>query len=696
IYDKYENIFLDYEVNESLKGHQYDEELKLYYVVDQGGDQLPFRLYLEPAPSGFVGQRYVARGFSGDEKSETLARLFNDVQDAFVMHSKHHGKKESDRRYLGYRLGVNHAVQAANLVFRDKTFYRIRTGVGKTTSIFNMASVMHAMMSLAPEVETEDFARATSQQQTAAKARELLGRVPGYHFVFILPNSVLFDQTVNSPELKSIYEALGIHPEIFNEDILNEVRAGDPKKVKERLDGLRRAPVILAEGKAVDFLGLRPGPIEKKDDETEAAFQKRKAQEEESQKNVEELFNIMYKNNRAVLDEADTSPFEPGVQSAGQAGDEALREEHQKRSGLVDRAIGEMETGIDIVDETTGERRKKKVKELDGIARLAFERNLLVLRVWDYEDEERTRKEVTEKTWAEYEAGGRRGVILDARINLESAEFQNTKTGLIAQLQELAREQGIRLDPDMLRAKDEQAEALHEDVKQIRASLVGRAKALKQFEGRDIGVYFDIRVRELSETEADNETLARRAKELSNKLQSIGEKNKEHLRRLARALAPEAREQLAKASAANKNKTLEKISPYLHGQLKDDENWKNLLKTDILNDLDLIVVEIPEIKVMAGNAIAPRLQQSDPYVSAHTQLVFLRYFGTQAGLDAIQEQLATEEGIDQKLKDVKVSNETIRSSRSATIGYFLSGGSDVSGFSGTLAYLVSTLRATYG
>ena len=35
--------------------------------------------------------------------------------------------------------------------------------------------------------------------------------------------------------------------------------------------------------------------------------------------------------------------------------------------------------------------------------------------------------------------------------------------------------------------------------------------------------------------------------------------------------------------------------------------------------------ESDSYKVVAGNVIAPRLQQSDPWLSGHTQLVFMRY-----------------------------------------------------------------------
>ncbi len=106
---------------------------------------------------------------------------------------------------------------------------------------------------------------------------------------------------------------------------------------------------------------------------------------------------------------------------------------------------------------------------------------------------------------------------------------------------------------------------------------------------------------------------------------------------------------------------------------------------------------------MAGNSIAPRLVQSDPYLQAMTQVVGLFYYRDflPNRINDIEAQF--NEGMDGKqtggmfdfVSNLGYSSDSTRSSRGQTLKRLSRGGSILSGFSGTAGYLSKLASDAY-
>jgi hypothetical protein len=273
-------------------------------------------------------------------------------------------------------------------------------------------------------------------------------------------------------------------------------------------------------------------------------------------------------------------------------------------------------------------------------------------------------------------------------------------------------------------------------LKNARASLVGRALALKQYDREHVALYNEI-VGVNNDKAAENDLILlgdvgkESARQLLQIIYSAGrhaQKTTAEIEAMIQSVfSADENSLLSRGEAKSADLAIQKImdggfiiSSGVEAQFKD--KWHELLSGKItridpktrkqtsVRSLELIKnFRIQDmVKVMSGNSVAPRLQQSDPYLAAHTQLIFMRYYA-QIGDSTILAYKDSSEMLEaiskakqsKFLASVGISQDSVRSSRSDMIRQIQTEypGKDRSvmlGFSGTLNHMRDLMGVTYG
>jgi len=272
-------------------------------------------------------------------------------------------------------------------------------------------------------------------------------------------------------------------------------------------------------------------------------------------------------------------------------------------------------------------------------------------------------------------------------------------------------------------------------VRQTRASLNGLATSLKKFDQQDVGLYAEIvdRPDSIHLAKFGPNTQEHFRKALLSFYKLMKKKQIPVTRELLERLLPEydrIQNQLLKANLSNEERrklenrrrelqfedhAIELDVGWIEQGLALEGEYRQHYK-DLVSELKKISEQgylqyLPEfmladmVKVMAGNAIAPRLQISDAHEAAHTQILMMQYYALRArGADGLSEFFGvnpqaylnasqTKEGVRTSLAHTKVSENSIRSSRTDMIGAIKG---KLQGMSGTLNYASLVLGALYG
>ena len=682
--------------------------------------------------------------------------------------------RELDEHYIwrGYdadeRFGVQQVEAIINLAFRPNTFHRIPAGGGKNDAIFAIAAVISRKVE---RVRREE----TNEGKALDELLEQAGVKPSGRMILGFHNKTLFDQMTNDPNVIGYLESRGLKVEVFKEDHLTEIR-DNPEAVealRQRLDKgetgrrdiiqrVEEADIVLADTVGLEFLNndYRDRRSRK---EIEKAVREERKERDVSEKEIEsaveqrvksgkmtgELWEALFKNNRFVLDEADTSLEANGVQKGAnekkltavyvEAPDyvEQAIQEHFSKSGLVGSGRLEAERGLMIltvryVDDSTERILYRDWKEEKGNGReqsrggrgTIIDARLLtgteIPSVAEsiakkYESQELKPEQLvailsmSEAAFAEYQSSGE-WKNLHENVRKEILQFRSTFAvgrGIMQRVAERVSErfrgnrektyQALTMAQEQF-VRERWPSEYGEMLRHTRGSIVGRAMALKQSEREHIALYQEIIADEGHQ----------------NDLIQMGEELKEDARIILRTLYKsgvklEALSELLKKGLLEKEEVEEVFEALGENQLHDNEkalfreHWERLRdkkKLDKIKHFRLVDM----VKIVSGNAVAPRLQQSDPYLAAHTQLVFMRYYAEQhpemfskaVDPDLLLEQLKEESGRKALLSQVQVSQDSIRSSRNDLIKT-IGNGNDLSGFSGTLGGPVQrVLKLTYG
>jgi len=576
------------------------------------------------------------------EGMREIARLFNETIEEYEILS---GNNVYDRK------GVTQGIAIANLLLRPDLFHKIPTGVGKTTTLFTAAAIFNKRIRDRLEIlKSKDPA-------TEKEIRENLYKNAEGKLIFVVSDSNLLAQTLT--DVKLLRQA-GLSFEALTEDDLENVRRGD----KETIAKFKNADLVIALGTALDFLQLDSEEIE--------AMRKsgyRNEPEEKAQfDNLTDFHKLMMEKNRYLFDEVDVSFTQPGTQKG-----------RGKRTLGGDGNVQEI-TAVQAVDEVI----QKVISQKFFSGRRPGGDSTLNIRDWISKERSLMRltvfvdDQVRNMSYEEY-ANGFKGSVIDARLD-------RTNPGAREILQQLADEIKVPVDVFTVDEKDLASQPISPSQKakvaMYRASLVGRLKAIRQRDGLEVGRYLEM--------------VARRGMENAEKTMERFN-GKEELKEKARQL-------LIAYGALSQRPILEAIArgevpQELGDNAKRKEDFDLLKKAGLLDTLSFLQLEV-SIRVISNNTIAPRLQQSDPFLSAHTQLVFLRLHDIRGGealaSGAIQPNIGSSEAIQDYLGTVSISGEAIHSTRERTIQALRKGDSTLAGFTGTLEHVRQSAYAAYG
>ncbi|MEI7751739.1 MAG: hypothetical protein WCJ71_06575, partial [Candidatus Omnitrophota bacterium] len=714
------------------------------------------------------------RATSTNANAIAIQDMINSALDLFYVH---HGYD------AGERFGIQQVDVIINMALGSRIFHKVTAGGGKNTVISPIAMMISRMVNKKGDAFVQWVKQSLSsvnpQFMSSKKSVLVLHNVPLYEEAERLYASKLADvQTA----LQMYFAEMGISVSFLKEYSLRQVRDSaesiqaiaergtDEQKRKTVIQQMQDAEIIIAEGKALDFLNNdkrdsknRTELLREVQRQAEASplTDAQKTQRLETallrERLTLQLWNAVFMNNRFIFDEADTSLQENGVQKTG-SNDQSLTSVQVEVPDWVDQAIAEVLSGEG---------------EMKGEARLAAERNLLVLKIryahgveetisWkEWKDrpsadqimtqvaEENPGKSANEIATLQADAlvkaeatRGSRGTIIDARIDIPSWDklqqdpqiaqlVEKKQWGKVEEaignfeyrgkklsehksfkiLQKVAARLGGKANVAWLMMSDEQFKELrgwkgisggtYETVRQARASLVGRANALKQFDGQDVTLYAEIVA----------------IPGYENNLIALGEGLKEDARQVLVNMAriyrmagvPFTREAIRNlvTNFEMSESVLRKMASDANLQAsgeKLNKHARQLIQAGKLASLEFFYLQ-DTVKVMAGDAVAPRLQQSDPYLSAHTQLVFQRFYAEATpqaflGTDVskLEQNLKNSEGRLSVLRNTKVSRDSVRASRGDMIRQIVreGNGSDLQGMSGTLEHVEFPLLVTYG
>ncbi|HOW87841.1 MAG TPA: hypothetical protein PKV84_04220, partial [Candidatus Omnitrophota bacterium] len=576
-----------------------------------------------------------------------LAKLYNqtiEMWEAFVGWD------------IASRNQVEQGVAIANLIFSPNLFHEIPTGTGKTSTIFASLMIFHkAFKQRAEQLKSEK-----AGTQTLAEMQKLYKNSDG-RLIFILPDLNLFEQTEG--DIKPFAQG-GLKFAYFTEKTLDALRTDEAKGV---IDEFQSADVVIVLNQAAAFLQLNKQASE--------ADYKRKVGAPKIA--IERFYDMFMTNNRVLADEADTWFTQPpsqmgeGERLLGKPGFE-YEIEH---SALIDQAImGVVGEGVSGLDALEAQRRMLTVSvvlEKGGAPELM--------------------------SWEEWQKKGAPGQLLDARIDgVRSKEGEAAIAAISKALVGMLAKYGITADEGTVKSwllqSPQEFEQLpdariKEIMREARASLVGRAKAIRQREGGDVAKY--MRLVPIKKNEALMKVFTGREDLEGAALQLMLHFNGR----------PEALRDIANG----KGKSYRDGEILYNKELR--EAYDLLVKNDMLRYLDKFAPRWT-IAVVSNKTINPRLQMSDPYLNAHTQLVFLRAYGelgaalgTIDGASKMGEQKAdikTSEGLDRFLRHVTVSGNATHSTQEEMIRALKMRGSTLGGFSGTLGHVRSGLEKMYG
>ncbi|MFA5167691.1 MAG: hypothetical protein WC530_04085 [Candidatus Omnitrophota bacterium] len=572
--------------------------------------------------------------YTPDSAERELAQLFNDALEQYEILT---GNDVYTRK------GVTQGVAIANLLFRPDMFHKIPTGVGKTTTLFTAAALFHKQIR-----ERLNVLRSAAPQR--AKKMEGFYKNADGRLVFVLSDTNLLAQTLG--EMKLLGEA-GIAYKAFTEDDLQKIRMGD----NELFEEYRKAELVLASGTAADFLQL--------DSERAMAIAAKDIGEQKQIENVKKFHELMTKENRYLFDEVDVSFTQPGTQ---------VGEENRR---LGDKGQSYEITSIQAVDAVIQEVLSQKFFEgkkpgdpaVDMRQWLEHERSMMRLTVFVDND-------VKVMTYQEYAASNCRGSLIEARLDQTNPVAREV-------MEKLAKKAGVEVDVFSASVRDfEKQEISQKDnVRMLRASLVGRLKAIRQRDGIEVGRYLEM----------IPQTGSKQAERVMERF-TFKEELKEAARQLLIAFGNDRKvlEAMARGEIPATVYDNEKLLGYL----------KNLRAEGLQDTLPLMQLQVA-IKVISNNTIAPRLQQSDPFLSAHTQLVFLRLLDVKGGETVLTDNaprpsLTSEKSVGAYLKTVTISGQAIHSTRERTIQAIKSGKSTLGGFTGTLEHVAQSAKDAYG
>jgi len=262
------------------------------------------------------------------QKAEALAEIINTTLDEFYVHQGYDASQ---------RLGIEQVDVIMNMAFGTRLFHKVTAGGGKNDAIFPLAAVINQKVN-----KTEGLADWLG-------SRAVLGLRPARKAILVLHNVNLFEETQASyaddsnlwnfitgshVQVGETQEALKIA--FLTEEALRQVRDPDVlEKATERgetpvpsiLEEIQGAHIILAQGTALDFLNNEhrdyKNPTEvRKAVEVEARGEilgeveevRRVEKRSKAQEMTKELWELIFKQNRFVFDEADTSLKATGVQ----------------------------------------------------------------------------------------------------------------------------------------------------------------------------------------------------------------------------------------------------------------------------------------------------------------------------------------------------------------------------------------------
>ncbi|MDD5217069.1 MAG: TIGR04086 family membrane protein [Candidatus Omnitrophica bacterium] len=648
---------------------------------------------------------YQDLGFSLEE-AEARAELAKIYNESIVYYER----LTEGRFHVATRKGVTQGIAIANLMFRPNLLHKIPTGVGKTTTIFNCLGFAHDR--IGSRIEQLSRSAKDADRAKAELLKELYQKSDG-KLVFALPDATLLSQTVE--DVQTLRKG-GIKIAVLTEETLDRIRHGDTDVWKE----FREAQIILALGVGVDFLRL-----------DEESFMRRydRGTNLEGQ-NIHEFYKLVFSGSRFLWDEYDTCHEQPGTQKTeneSQRGDRTLGSNGKTYevddTSLVDEVI------LDQEIEWKG--KKVKIRDLDSEDQLAAQRSLLTLTVWFGESQE-----VKTMSFEQYEKDQSRGLVIDARINAQTVAGAAIlrKLALAANLEGITEANAdvafelFTTDMDKFEERLQKRSAEERDrIKMLRGSLVGRAQALRQRDGQ-VGRYQEAVVRDiddpafptaddigdsLDEVEIQRNGRTIKIKQLKGKekyqaqleyLRGMAEGQfsgkdelKEDLRQLLIAFSYDP--DMIRALALGTIMTAEQRK-----KLNDNPDLAaryNRLSANKLHHLLLSYKLRWSIKVVSGNTIAPRLQMSDPFLNAHTQLVFLRYHKLKViEPSAADEHVETpslqeEAQVKRFLGTVTLSDNAVHSTRELTVAGIRDMGSTQGGFTGTLDHVRDAASVLY-
>ncbi|MBU4478856.1 MAG: tetratricopeptide repeat protein, partial [Candidatus Omnitrophica bacterium] len=374
----------------------------------------------------------------GNEKQKQRAKKINEIAKALA----------ADLGFeLGVRNDVNQLDKALHLAFDKNTIWEIPSGTGKTAALFTFAAAV-------------------------------LKECTGQKVIFVLHSRNLYNDAVkDSSRIKFFKNSdIDIKTEGFTSNELHALEKGD-KNLAERFE---QADVIYMEADTLGFFALNTQQSNKHNDKNKV---------------LAESFVNIFAGSKIICDEVDTvfskNRFQQGVNPRN------LFDIEKNSINFVDKAI----RNIEIVDSIGN---KVKIGDIsDPEARLAAQRSLVEVSVIH---KNAAIKETESMSWAKFNNLGNKHeyTIVNTALTTEAKqsviEYLKSESGGIVNARGDRIQIEARVDTESgdiifdaadtenlsKEAKQEQFEKIGM-VENIKASIAGRVKVLRMYEGENIG-----------------------------------------------------------------------------------------------------------------------------------------------------------------------------------------------------------------